>query len=100
MMTIYVVGDGPRDEATVPPLVGRVLGVTVGAVFSAWKELRLAGGGYEKKLKFAAREAQDRNIAYLVAVVDVDVDGQRDKLRRLREASRNDSVCGTVVQVA
>jgi hypothetical protein len=41
MISLLVVGDGPRDEATVPALVAGILGIDVVAVFRAWKSLRV-----------------------------------------------------------
>jgi hypothetical protein len=100
MIPIYVVGDGLRDEAMVPVLVERVVRLRVQARFRPWSSLRLAGGGYDRKLKFAVREAVEEKIPMLVATVDTDKDNSGEKLRRLRQARSDDPQCGSLVQVA
>jgi hypothetical protein len=98
MITMHIVGDGPRDGVTVPPLIETVLGIRVQALFRAWSDIRT--GGYERKLKFAVRTAIDAGVSALVATVDTDKDRQRDKLHRLRNARTADPHCGSLVEVA
>jgi hypothetical protein len=82
MLTVLFIGDGPRDAATVPRLVERLLGVTVKERIRHWRELRV--GGYRRKLLFAAREARDAGAAGVVACVDTDKDDRGEKRRELR----------------
>ena len=98
MITIHILGDGPRDEATVPLIAERVLGVRIHATFTAWSELR--AGGYERKLKYAARQALAAGVPRLIATVDTDKDTFGEKLRRLRQTRTQDPTCNFLVQIA
>ena len=54
MIHLYFVGDGPRDEATLPRLVERIRGAEVNGPFKEWRHVRLHGkSGYAGKMKFA-----------------------------------------------
>lgn len=83
MIRLLFVGDGERDAATNPHLVKIIVGSDIDASHRAWKELRLAGGGNDRKLKFAIRQARDAGLDGVVAVVDQDKSGPGDRLRSL-----------------
>lgn len=90
-LRLSFVGDGPRDHATVPPLVAAALGAEV-EVAAAHPWSRLSGGGYARKLAFAVRQALDEESQGLVVTVDQDRDAPRKRLRVLiegREAVRS-----------
>ncbi|HKI32786.1 MAG TPA: hypothetical protein VKA46_13125 [Gemmataceae bacterium] len=88
MIELLIVGDGPGDTATVPHLVGRILGVNVRATFKHWARIHREGSGkgYRKKLLFAMRQAVDADATGLVMTVDVDNDPQGRKLKELCNA--------------
>ncbi len=90
MIRLLFVGDGPRDEASLPPLVGTILNTKIdnGSEFRAWKSIRV--GGYTKKLLFAIRIVRDRRLPGLVAVVDSDRQPARHRLRELQDARKKD----------
>src|SRR3990172_6353730 len=92
MIHVLFIGDGPRDEATVPHLVRPILAVEFVPEFRAWKELRLhrRGHGVGRKLRYAMTQARDRNILGLIATVDSDKAPQRERLRQLQEARQQD----------
>ncbi len=88
MATVYYVADGPRDRATLPPLVETVLSVEHDVEFAAWKSIKLHKG-YGRKLKYAARRALNRGDTALIAVVDRDTgDPRLPKLADQRDADR------------
>ena len=93
MIHLYFVGDGPRDGATLPRLVERILGAEVDGPFKEWRHVRLHGkSGYAGKMKFVIRAARDADANGLVAAVDADKDPQRRRLRDLiagRDADRS-----------
>src|SRR5580698_11182523 len=74
MIDVFFVLDGPRDHVSVPPLVGRILGVGIRAQTTHWARLRQKGNarGFSRQLLFAIRQAQDAKATALVAVVDRD----------------------------
>ena len=87
MIRLLFVGDGPRDDVTVPRLVENILGVPVREEVKHWKDLHLsAGKGLSRKLLFAVRQAKDQELVGLVATVDTDNDRTRERLKELREA--------------
>jgi len=88
MIELLIVGDGPRDAATVPHLLGRILGVNVKATFKRWARIHREGSGkgYRKKLRFAMMQAVDANATGLVMTVDADTDPRRQKLKALCSA--------------
>lgn len=88
MIFVLLFGDGPRDAAMIPPLLESLLGVRVRVEFTAWARLHHQGSrsGYQRKLLFAMRQAQDKRANGMVATVDVDSDRRREKLRELQEA--------------
>jgi hypothetical protein len=90
MIPIFFVGDGRRDAATIPPIVSRILNADLRPMTRAWARLNRGGGGYPKKVQFAARQARDAGAAGLIAVVDRDRDPKREKLRRLQAGRDTD----------
>ncbi|HEV7224363.1 MAG TPA: hypothetical protein VGN42_16760 [Pirellulales bacterium] len=91
MIHLFFVGDGPRDGATLPPLVERILGAEVSVTFREWRPLHLRGkGGYGGKLQFIIRAARDAGASGLVAVVDRDKDPRRRRLRDLAAGRAGD----------
>jgi hypothetical protein len=90
MIRMHFVGDGPRDEATLPCLVENILGIEIEAKAHSWKSLHLRSGkGFQKKLRFSVSRALDDDAAGLVAVVDRDKSEARSRLRELQQ-ERND----------
>jgi bifunctional DNA-binding transcriptional regulator/antitoxin component of YhaV-PrlF toxin-antitoxin module len=92
-MKLLLVADGPRDEASLPPLLNVILGRTVECEFESWVRIhrRGSGRGYDRKLRFSVGQARSRGHAGLVAVVDRDKDhaGHRaGELRSTRETDR------------
>lgn len=98
MITIHIVGDGPRDKATVQLLAERILGIRIDATFKAWSAFR--AGPCERRLKLAARAALDAGVPRLIATVDTDKDSFGEKLRRLRQTRTQDPTCSSLVQIA
>lgn len=92
MIPILVVGDGPRDQATVPRLVERILGHPVREDFRPWA--RLSGGkGYDRKLAFAVKQAKDAGTQGVVAAVDKDK--SQGRLGVLRDQRDSEQRSGT-----
>ena len=92
-MKLLIVADGPRDEASLPPLIESILSRQIEVVFKPWSRLHLEGSqrGYGRKLAYSVGQAQGRQMDGLVAVVDRDKDtkGQRGRdLTAAREAER------------
>lgn len=88
---LLFVGDGPRDEAAVPELVRTLLGTQISAEFEPWARLNVRGKGYERRLRYATRQARDRRVSGLVATVDRDLASRRQRLKELvdgRDAER------------
>jgi hypothetical protein len=85
MIRIHFVGDGPRDGATVPHLVQKILGLDVDPSTNHWARLNAGGQGYSRKVLFAILQAIDAGAAGLVAVVDRDKDDAWSRLRKLQE---------------
>lgn len=100
-LKLLFVGDGPRDEAAVPRLVERVLGEQVEEQFEAWKQLHLRGSGrgLDRKLRYALRQAKDRNLAGVVATVDSDRRGPSDKVSELVQARQSERDSGNAMPV-
>jgi hypothetical protein len=92
MISILLVGDGPRDEATVPHLVQTIVSTPIQAEFRRWAHLHGSGKGYEKKLRFAVLQAKDAEAVGLVAVVDQDRAKGGQRLKALREARDADRI--------
>lgn len=95
-LRLWLLGDGERDAAMLPPILEQALGEPVEVANErpaerSWHGLTLAGGGYARKLAFAARQALDARADGLVAVVDQDRAEPRARLRELergREQAR------------
>ena len=86
MIKVYFVGDGPRDEATLPYLVESILGIKIEPRAHSWKSLHLRSGkGFQKKLRFSVTRAIDDDAAGVVAVVDRDKSEARSRLRELQQ---------------
>lgn len=90
MIRLLFVGDGERDAVTNPHLVKVITGADVEGDHRAWKELRLAGGGNGRKLKFAIRQARDAKMDGVVACVDQDKSPAGERLRDLVNARKED----------
>lgn len=92
MIHLYFVGDGPRDEATLPRLVERILEAEVTPSFPMQQSFRFHGSrGYRGQVRFAIRAARDANASGVVMCVDADKAPKRQRLRELhagREADR------------
>ncbi len=86
MISILLIGDGPRDEATVPHMVEKLLNTRIRTEFRQWAHLHGSGKGYEKKVRFGVLQARDMNAVGLLAVVDQDKARGGSRLRSLREA--------------
>ncbi|MBI5367205.1 MAG: hypothetical protein HZA54_09220 [Planctomycetes bacterium] len=89
MTRVHFVGDGPRDETMLPPLVENLLSahhgrkVVVTPSFAGWA--RLHARGYPRKVLFACQQAADECASGLVATVDRDKSPGRSRLRDLHE---------------
>src|SRR5213593_4826031 len=92
MIDFLFVMDGPRDHATVPYLVGRLLGVNVRPVTTPWARLRQQAGvsGYRRQLRFAIKQARDARAVALIATVDNDKHPRCQKLKELLKARDDD----------
>lgn len=73
-MKIAFLGEGPRDHAIIPKIVEKLLDQGIDASFLEWAgvELRLHGGGIERKLLIALLNAQRDSRDALVATIDAD----------------------------
>ncbi|TWT43653.1 hypothetical protein RAS1_00520 [Phycisphaerae bacterium RAS1] len=94
MIRIRFIGDGPRDQAVLPPIVDSFLSTPIRADFEAWPRLH-TGGGYRGKIKLATRQAKDAGQQAIVAVADRDVrrgDYRIKELRKGREEHREKHV--------
>jgi hypothetical protein len=86
MIRLLFVGDGERDAAMNPVLVRILTGAEVDPTTRAWARLH-GHGGYERKVRFAIRQARDTGLEGVVATVDQDRSPERERLREL-EAGR------------
>jgi hypothetical protein len=91
---LMLAADGDRDDASIPPIIERVLGSQVEVTTLPWKSKRLnnAGHGYVRKLKFMIRVARDERADGLIAVIDCDNHKKQERLREMaaaREEERN-----------
>lgn len=92
-MKVLIVADGPRDEASLPPLIETILGRKISVEFESWVRIhhRGSGRGYDRKLRFSIAHARSRGMNGLVAVVDRDKDraGHREHdLKTTRDIER------------
>jgi hypothetical protein len=86
-MNVLVIGDGPRDSVALPILISSILSRELNCRFRAWSELshlRGIGSAYERKLKYAVRQAFDENRTAIVAVTDADDRPKRKDLESAR----------------
>jgi len=91
MISIYLIGDGPRDQYSIPPLLETITGDSLQVRFTTWKELRLQrGSGYFRKLMLALIQARDFGDDAVVAVIDQDMQPHSQGLRAMREARSKD----------
>jgi len=90
MISLFLVGDGPRDSKTVSPLLEHLLGKKVDVIEGHWARLNTpqGGSGYDRKLRFAIRQAREFGTAGLVAVVDRDK--EHDRLKKLKQGREDD----------
>jgi hypothetical protein len=87
MIKLLCVGDGERDHATVPHLIGTLLQKSIQLETRPWARLSAPRGptrGYARKLAFARLVAEDHGCAGLVAVIDRDKDRDGERLKDLR----------------
>lgn len=84
------VGDGPRDEATVPPIVKRILNTQFEDSFRPWARLHEGGKGYSRKLLYALRQVRVDSADGMVATVDTDRAKKGARLKRLSEGRAAD----------
>jgi hypothetical protein len=89
MISLLFVGEGPRDDVVLPPLVEGLLKTKIDAAFSMWPRLSDRQGGmipkgFARKLVFALRTARDRGLQGLVAVVDQDREPPGRRLKQLK----------------
>ena len=87
MIRLQLVGDGPLDDAILPPLVENLLETKIEPRFKAWRDIRLhSGRGYGKKLRYMIRRVMaDSGLQGVIAVVDRDKDRKGQRIRELRE---------------
>lgn len=83
MINVHFVGEGSRDEQSMPALVGSLTLTPFQATFSKWTRFRVHS--HRKKLLLALRVARVANADGLIASTDQDTVGEA-KLRELREA--------------
>jgi hypothetical protein len=94
-MHLYYLADGPREESTVPAIVGHVCPDAITSLFTSWSDITLAkSSGYQRKLDFAIRTVLTEGWDGVVATVDCDKDKRGKKLAVLnsaRSAHRDDT---------
>lgn len=113
MIHLLFLGDGPRDEAILPPIVGVILEEETTGEFRSWKSLRLHGRagskgkgpsaknkGYRRKLRYARGIAEGEGMAGVVAVVDADRAPPGARIRELRRARREELAAGYDLPIA
>lgn len=92
-MKLLVVGDGPRDEHILPPLIQGILDRTIEARYTTWKDIRLAAlphgkraRGLTRKMTYVLTQVRTRGEDGVAAVVDRDRAPARERLNELRTA--------------
>ena len=88
MIRLLFVGDGERDAAMNPPLVEVLTGAEVEATTRPWARLNVRG--YDRKLRFAIRQARDEGLQGVVATIDRDKSSGHDRLRELKAGRTRD----------
>jgi|WetSurMetagenome_2_1015567.scaffolds.fasta_scaffold286305_1 hypothetical protein len=86
MIRLLFVGDGERDAATNPHLVGRLVSSPIEPRAIPWPRLNQAGRGYDRKLLFALHQAREEGLDGVVATIDQDKSPGRDRLRSMESA--------------
>ena len=91
-MKVLLVADGPRDEASLPPVLAVILNRRVDCEFESWARIHRSGSGrgYDRKLQFSVGQARSRGLNGLVAVVDRDKDRAGDRAKELRSTRESD----------
>ena len=84
-LRILVAGDGHLDQVSLPPLIESTLGAPVDTEFEPWKNVRLHGKGYGKKLTYLMKRARLGHYHALVGVVDKVKDKRDWRIRKLRQ---------------
>ena len=87
MIKVHFVGEGSRDEQSIPALVESLTPTRFQATFSKWTRYRVHS--HRKKLLFALHLAREANANGLIASTDQDTAGPA-KLRELQEARAAD----------
>ena len=85
MIKVHFVGEGPRDEQSMPALVASITQTPFQPSFSDWTDYRVHSRGFHKKLLLASQRARESNADGLIASTDQDTAGPA-KLRELQEA--------------
>lgn len=90
-MKLLFIGDGERDSVTIPHLVESLLSIKLdNPVTQTWRDARLHAKGFQSKLRFAVRQAIDARMDGVVATVDRDKAGNRERLKELRAGRQDD----------
>ncbi len=87
MIKVHFVGEGPRDEQSMPALVGSLTPTRFQATFSKWTRYRVHS--HRKKILLALQLARDANANGLIASTDQDNVGPA-KLTELKDARAED----------
>ncbi len=87
MIKVHFVGEGPRDEQSMPALVGSLTPIRFQATFSEWTKYRVHS--FRKKLRLALLLAREANANGLIASTDQD-NVRPAKLTELKEARAED----------
>ena len=73
MITVHFVGEGPRDEQSMPALVASLSQTPFQPTFSEWTEYRV--DSFRKKLVLALHVAREADANGLIASTDQDTAG-------------------------
>ncbi len=93
MINVHFVGEGPRDEQSMPALVASITQTPFQPSFSERTDYRVHSGGFHKKLLFALQLARETNADGLIASTDQDAvaSAKLRKLQEARDADREDN---------
>ena len=91
MINVHFVGEGPRDEQSMPALVASLTATPFHATFRKWTRYRVHSLG--KKLRLALDFARASNASGLIASTDQDTIGvaKLSELQEARAADRQDN---------
>ena len=89
MINVHFVGEGSRDEQSMPALVAAITQTPFHATCSKWTSYRLHRPGFRKKLLFALQLAREVNADGLIAFTDQDTAGET-KLHELQKGRATD----------